>query len=60
IHARLMSLVRAAPDAKFEEPTPRWEVPIGKAVAWVFGHDSYHASQLRNMGVPGLKEPKEV
>jgi uncharacterized damage-inducible protein DinB len=60
IHARVMQLIRTASEAKFDEPTPRWEVPIGKAVAWLFGHDTYHTAQLRNMGVPGLKEPKEV
>jgi uncharacterized damage-inducible protein DinB len=60
IHSRVMQLVRAAPESRFDEPTPRWEVPIGKAVAWLFTHDTYHTAQLRNMGVPGLKEPKEV
>ncbi len=59
IHGRAMGLIRAAPWPKFEEETPRWGVPIGKAVAWFFGHDAYHAAQLRSMGVPGLKEAKE-
>jgi uncharacterized damage-inducible protein DinB len=59
IHARALEAIRKAPASKFDEPMPKWEVSIGEAVAWLCTHDLYHTAQLRNMGVPGLKEPKE-
>ena len=31
-----------------------WKCTVGAAVGWMATHDSYHAAQIRNMGVPGL------
>lgn len=58
IHAKAMSALRAAPDSIFDEPMPKWGTTIGRTIVWLLSHDSYHCAQLRNMGVPGLKEPK--
>jgi hypothetical protein len=55
-----MSTLRAAPDSIFDEPMPKWGTTIGRVVIWLLSHDTYHGAQLRNMGVPGLKEPKEA
>ena len=52
------SLVELGPD-RFAEIMPRWDMPYGKAVAWLLGHDTYHTAQIRSMGVPGLKEKRQ-
>jgi hypothetical protein len=59
LHARTMDAARAAAPALLEEEMPKWGLPKLKALVWLCGHDSYHSAQLRSMGVPGLKEPRE-
>jgi len=66
LHARLRAAHRAAmgailafPAARLDEPVPGWGEPFGRGIAWLCGHDAYHAAQIRSMGVPGLKAPKE-
>ncbi|HUX39504.1 MAG TPA: hypothetical protein VMV44_16515 [Rectinemataceae bacterium] len=29
-----------------------------KVAVWLYGHDSYHCAQNRNMAVPGLKRKR--
>lgn len=56
IHREAMSALKDLGPDRFVEIMPRWDMPYGKAVAWLLNHDTYHAAQIRNMGVPGLKE----
>lgn len=60
IHRELMeALIELGPE-RFSETMPRWDMPYGKAVAWLLNHDAYHAAQIRNMGVPGLREKRST
>jgi hypothetical protein len=59
-HTASMDAVRAFPEERLDELVPGWGEPFGKGIAWLCGHDGYHAAQIRNMGVPGLKTPKEA
>lgn len=58
-HAVVMEAIRAFPESRLDELIPKWGEPYGKGIAWLCGHDAYHSAQLRSMGVPGLKAPKE-
>lgn len=58
-HTAVMNAIRAYPEDRLDELVPHWGEPFGKGIAWLCGHDSYHAAQIRNMGVPGLKAAKE-
>lgn len=67
LHSRLRAAHKAAigailafPEARLDEPVPGWGEPFGRGIAWLCGHDAYHAAQIRSMGVPGLKAPKEA
>ena len=60
VHAAGMRLFRAAEDPRLNEIMPRWKVPFVQAISWLCSHDTYHCAQIRNMGVPGLKEPREA
>lgn len=57
-HRCVTEAIRAADPGKLVEIMPKWDIPFAKAAAWLCTHDSYHAAQIRSMGVPGLKEPK--
>jgi hypothetical protein len=56
IHATTGRLIRALDELRLAETMPAWKIPYAKAIAWYLGHDGYHTAQLRNMGVPGLRE----
>jgi hypothetical protein len=56
IHRITATAIRSASPEKLAETMPEWETPYGKAIAWYLGHDTCHIAQIRNMGVPGLKE----
>lgn len=55
IHATAARLIRALSEADLAREIPAWKINLGQALAWYVSHDAYHASQIRNMGVPGLK-----
>jgi uncharacterized damage-inducible protein DinB len=38
---------------------PEWKIPYSSAIAWLATHDTYHTAQIRNMGVPGLRSPRD-
>jgi hypothetical protein len=59
VHRAAMTAAKGFPASRLGELVPKWEIPFGRAIAWLCTHDTYHAAQLRSMGVPGLKEPKE-
>ncbi len=58
-HRAVMDAIRDLPEERLPEIIPEWKTELGKAVAWLCGHDGYHAAQIRNMGVPGLRKPRE-
>ena len=59
-HKASMDAVRTFPEERLDELVPGWGEPFGKGIVWLCGHDGYHAAQIRNMGVPGLKASKEA
>jgi hypothetical protein len=58
VHEVCMAVIRRATPAELGSTMPSWGIPFGQALAWFLSHDAYHAAQLRNMGVPGLKDRK--
>ncbi len=58
-HRVCMDAIRSLPTERLTDTVPGWKTAFGPAIAWLCTHDSYHAAQLRNMGVPGLKAAKE-
>jgi len=54
VHGVAMRVVREADDAEVEREFALWKMPMGKAIVWLCGHDSYHTAQIRSMGLPGL------
>ena len=59
-HSIVMAAIRAAGPEKLAQMMPEWDIPYGKTVAWLASHDVFHGAQIRNMGVPGLKESSEI
>lgn len=59
LHRKTMAAARAAAPSFLDEEMPKWGISRLKAIVWLCSHDTYHGAQLRNMGVPGLKEPRE-
>jgi hypothetical protein len=55
VHAMAMRAIRESSDEAFDREMPEWGIPNGRAAAWLFTHDSYHAAQIRNMGLPAFK-----
>ncbi len=61
IHSDALDALRAIGAAgRLGDSMPRWDMPYGKAIAWLVGHDTYHAAQIRSMGVPGLQKKREA
>lgn len=58
-HRCVSEAIRNADAAKLVENMPKWDIPFAKAAAWLCTHDTFHAAQIRSMGVPGLKKPLE-
>jgi len=56
IHNAGMAAFKSAPIEKLEEPMPGWKTSKGNAFAWVVSHDTNHNTQIRNMGLPSLKQ----
>jgi hypothetical protein len=54
-HGAAMAAIRGLAPADLEREFEAWKIPLGKAVAWLCGHDAYHAAQIRSMGIPGLR-----
>lgn len=58
-HHALMKAAREASIQKLDEIWPEWDVPFREAIAWLCTHDVFHNAQIRSMGLPSLKQPKE-
>ena len=54
IHAAYMGLMDRLSAEDVEREIEEWECSVGQALAWIATHDTYHAAQIRNMGVLGL------
>ncbi len=59
VHEVCMAAVRALSDDRLDSEMPEWKVPYHRAIVWLCAHDTYHTAQIRNMGVPGLREPRD-
>jgi hypothetical protein len=55
-HHSGMTAFESVDAAKLAKPMPGWKVSIGEAFAWVVSHDTNHNTQIRNMGLPSLKQ----
>ena len=51
IHDEYMKQLGNLVPEGLEREVDEWKCPLGQAVAWIATHDSYHAAQIRNMGL---------
>jgi hypothetical protein len=56
VHRLAAGAIRDTGPERLAATMDEWEMPYGQAIAWLLGHDTCHIAQIRNMGVPGLKE----
>lgn len=57
-HEVVMQNFRAFPVERYTDIMPLWKNSYGNLIAWYISHDSYHACQIRNMGLESLKQAK--
>ena len=55
-HNAVMDAYRDATDEMLAAEMPGWKVPLGNAFAWLVSHDTNHNTQIRNMGLPSLRQ----
>jgi uncharacterized damage-inducible protein DinB len=55
-HQTVMDVIRHVDTNLLGKILPSWNVPFGEAIAWLLNHDSYHAAQIRSMGIPALRD----
>ena len=55
VHRATMRAIREAPAAVLDGELKAWKIPMGRALVWLCGHDSYHTAQIRNMGLASLR-----
>jgi hypothetical protein len=58
-HLSCMETIRAAAPEKLDGVFAAWEMSFRHAISWLCTHDIYHNAQIRSMGIPSLKHPKE-
>ncbi|OHE65425.1 MAG: hypothetical protein A2Z99_14380 [Treponema sp. GWB1_62_6] len=58
-HHEAMQTFRDASSEELDAMFSEWGVPFREAIAWLCTHDVFHNAQIRTMGVPGLRQPKE-
>jgi hypothetical protein len=59
-HEAALAAIRTAPEAAFDRQVEEWDIPAGRAVAWLATHYAYHNGQIRSMGCPGIGPAKRV
>jgi hypothetical protein len=55
IHRFAMDAIAAHGRERFDEVLPEWKMPKGEAAVWLCGHATYHAAQIRSMGLEGFR-----
>lgn len=55
-HRPTVAAFKAAGSEKLEERFAPMKTSLGNAFAWLVAHDANHNAQIRNMGLPSLKE----
>jgi len=55
LHRTTMRAIRESDDRVFDLEFAAWKIPMGKAIVWLCGHDSYHNAQIRSMGLASLR-----
>lgn len=58
IHNTAMNVMRSMENNSKNEKLGEWSLSKEDGAIWLCSHDTYHISQINNMGVPGLKKPK--
>ena len=51
------ALEKATPET-LDRRYEAWKMPLGRAITWIISHDIAHNAQIRNMGLPSLREEK--
>jgi hypothetical protein len=59
-HRVCMDELRASDAARMDSVFAPWKMSFLAAASWLCTHDIYHNAQLRSMGLPGLRRPKEA
>lgn len=54
IHRAYMELLDRLTTQDVGREIDEWDCSVGEALAWISTHDTFHAAQIRSMGVTGL------
>ena len=55
IHEAYIKALKDFPAEKWSEKFPLWNVPWNNLIYWYPTHDTFHAAQIRNMGIKKYK-----
>lgn len=56
IHEAYIKALKEFPVEKWSEKFPVWKLPYNNIFYWLPTHDTFHATQIRNMGIKKYKE----
>lgn len=56
VHDAYVAAVRALDERLLESRIDQWECSLLEALIWIPTHDTYHTAQIRNMGLPSLRD----
>jgi hypothetical protein len=59
-HRVCMDEIRSSSAEKLETKFALWDISFREAISWLCTHDCYHNAQIRSMGLPSLRQPKEA
>lgn len=60
MHKTWIEALRAFPMERWDEVIPAWSCTVGQVLDCIALHDLYHIAQVRNMGLPRLRSPKNT
>jgi len=58
VHEAYVNALKKNPIEKWSEEFPEWKIPWSKIIYWFPTHYTFHAAQIRNMGIKKYKQAK--
>lgn len=59
VHDAYTSAVRSLDVLRLDRRIEEWDCSLFEALIWIPTHDAYHTAQIRNMGLPSLRNTRE-
>ncbi len=59
VHDTFLAALAALDSERLGEAFPAWDCTLGQALIWIPPHDTYHAAQVRNMGLARFRKPRK-